>query len=40
MHQAYQRVTGCGNMAAGVDGIEAADFAGQLKAEWEAVGKT
>lgn len=36
MQLAYQRVTG-NKGAAGVDGIEAADFAGQLKAEWEAV---
>jgi RNA-directed DNA polymerase len=36
MQMAYQRVTG-NKGAAGVDGIEAADFAGQLKAEWEAV---
>lgn len=33
---AYQKVTG-NKGAAGVDGIAAADFAGQLKAEWEAV---
>jgi hypothetical protein len=36
MHLAYQRVTG-NKGAAGVDGIAAADFSGQLKAEWEAV---
>jgi RNA-directed DNA polymerase len=36
MHLAYKRVTG-NKGAAGVDGIEAADFAGQLKAEWEGV---
>ena len=36
MQLAYQRVTG-NKGAAGVDGIEAADFAGQLKAEWAAV---
>jgi RNA-directed DNA polymerase len=36
MHLAYQRVTG-NSGAAGVDGIAAAEFAGQLKAEWEAV---
>jgi group II intron reverse transcriptase/maturase len=36
MHLAYQRVTG-NKGAAGVDGIAAAEFAGQLKAEWEAV---
>jgi RNA-directed DNA polymerase len=36
MQLAYKRVTG-NNGAAGVDGIAAADFAGQLKAEWEAV---
>jgi RNA-directed DNA polymerase len=36
MQLAYKRVTG-NKGAAGVDGIAAADFAGQLKAEWEAV---
>jgi group II intron reverse transcriptase/maturase len=36
MQQAYQRVTG-NKGAAGVDGIGVADFAGQLKAEWEQV---
>jgi RNA-directed DNA polymerase len=36
MQQAYQRVTG-NKGAAGVDGIGAAEFAGQLKAEWESV---
>ena len=36
MHMAYQRVTG-NKGAAGVDGIAAAEFAGQLKAEWEAM---
>jgi group II intron reverse transcriptase/maturase len=36
MQQAYQRVTG-NKGAAGVDGIGAANFAGQLKAEWETV---
>lgn len=36
IRMAYQRVTG-NKGAAGVDGIEAAEFAGQLKAEWEAV---
>jgi group II intron reverse transcriptase/maturase len=36
MQSAYQRVTG-NKGAAGVDGVEAAEFAGQLKAEWEAV---
>jgi RNA-directed DNA polymerase len=35
MQLAYQKVTG-NKGAAGVDGIGAADFAGQLKAEWEA----
>jgi RNA-directed DNA polymerase len=36
MQLAYKRVTG-NKGAAGVDGIAATDFAGQLKAEWEAV---
>jgi RNA-directed DNA polymerase len=36
MQLAYQRITG-NKGAAGVDGIAAADFAGQLKAEWETV---
>jgi hypothetical protein len=36
MQQAYQRVTG-NKGAAGVDGIGAANFAGQLKTEWETV---
>jgi RNA-directed DNA polymerase len=36
MQLAYKRVTG-NKGAAGIDGIEAADFAGQLKAEWETV---
>lgn len=36
MQLAYKRVTG-NKGAAGVDGIAAADFTGQLKAEWEAV---
>jgi group II intron reverse transcriptase/maturase len=36
MQQAYQRVTG-NKGAAGVDGVGAANFAGQLKAEWEEV---
>jgi RNA-directed DNA polymerase len=36
MQLAYQRVTG-NTGAAGVDGIAAAEFVGQLKTEWEAV---
>jgi len=36
MQLAFKRVTG-NKGAAGVDGIAAAEFAGQLKAEWEAV---
>lgn len=36
MQRAYKQVIG-NKGAAGVDGIEAADFAGQLKADWETV---